>query len=187
MLKNTNILIIRHGEKPFDGSDGLTPAGQARAQAYISYFQNYIIDSEPIKWTALFAAASSKTSRRPLLTLEPLAKTLGLPIDAKYDDKDTETFVKALQENPSHDNANILISWRHSGMLELADALGVEGHQLPESANWVSKPFPPCVFGWVLQICFDEHGEINLNKTKCIPQKLMFGDHGQNPPNANCQ
>ncbi len=187
MLKNTNILIIRHGEKPFDGSDGLTLSGQARAQAYVSYFQNYVIDSQPLQWTALFAAASSNTSRRPLLTLEPLAKTLGLAIDANYDDKVPEKLVQVLRANPIFENANILISWRHSGMLELADALGVEAHKLPETANWVSKPFPPCVFGWVLQIYFDEHGKINLEKTMCIPQKLMFGDFGQDPPNAICE
>ena len=186
MLRNTNILIIRHGEKPSTG-DGLTLPGQARAQAYVSYFQNYLIDAEPLKWTALFAAASSTTSRRPYLTLEPLAKTLGLTIDAKYDDKDPETFVRFLNEHPNFENANILVSWRHSGMLELAEALGVEAHKLPTSANWVSKPWPACVFGWVLQICFNEHGEINTDKTQCVSQKLMFGDHGQNPPSANCE
>jgi hypothetical protein len=187
MLKNTNILIIRHGEKPFDGTDGLTLAGQARAQAYVSYFQNYTINEAALHWTALFAAASSKTSRRPYLTLEPLANALGLQLDAKYYDKNPEEFVRVLRQNPNYDHANILISWRHSGMLELAEALGVEGHKLPSSANWVSKPFPACVFGWVLQICFDEHGEINLEKTMCIAQKLMFNDHGQNPPSANCE
>lgn len=187
MLKNTNILIIRHGEKPYDGSDGLTLAGQARAQAYVSHFQNYTIDSEPLQWTALFAAASSKTSRRPLLTLEPLANALGLAIDAGYDDKTPEVLVEDLRANPDFQNANILISWRHSGMLELADALGVEVHKLPGSAHWVSKPFPPCVFGWVLQICFNEHGEVNFDKTMCVPQKLMFDDHGQNPPTATCE
>jgi hypothetical protein len=187
MLKNTNILIIRHGEKPYDGSDGLTLSGQARAQAYVSYFQNYCIESEPLQFTALFAAASSKTSRRPRLTLEPLAQSLGLAIDAGYDDKTPEVLVEDLRANPDFENANILISWRHSGMLELADALGVEAHKLPSGANWVSKPFPPCVFGWVLQICFDEHGAVNLEKTMCLPQKLMFNDHGQNPPSANCE
>lgn len=186
MLKNTNIFIIRHGEKPSDGSDGLTLAGQARAQAYVSYFQNYTIDCELLQWKALFAATSSKTSRRPLLTLEPLSKALGLEINADYDDKIPEKLVQDLRTNPNFDSANILISWRHSGMLELADALGVESHKLPGSANWVSKPFPACVFGWVLQICFNEHGEINLDKTMCTAQKLMFGDHGQNPPSANC-
>jgi hypothetical protein len=49
MLKNTNILIIRHGEKSLDGTDGLTLAGQARAQACVSYFQNYTIGSEPLQ------------------------------------------------------------------------------------------------------------------------------------------
>ena len=186
MLKNTNVLIVRHGEKPLTG-DNLTPAGQARAQAYVSYFQNYSLDSEPLQIHHLFAATSSNTSRRPFLTLEPLAKILSLEIDAKYDDKNPATLVKFLHETSGFENTNILISWRHSGILELADALGVEAHKLPSSANWVSKPWPPCVFGWVLQICFNEHGEINTDKTMCVHQKLMFGDHGQNPPSVNCE
>jgi hypothetical protein len=186
MLKNTTISIIRHGEKPSTG-DNLTPMGQARAQAYISYFGNYAINEQTKTIDALFAASSSATSRRPYLTLEPLAKTLGLEINAMYDDKNPAPFVRELRENPSYDNANILISWRHSGMLELAEALGVQAHKLAPSANWATKPWGVCVFGWVLQICFDENGEPDYERTACVNQKLMFGDHGQNPPSANCQ
>ena len=185
MLKNTTILIIRHGEKPPTG-DVLTIAGQARAQAYITFFQNYKINSEILKINHLFAAASSQTSRRPFLTIEPISKAIGLEINSNYDDKDPDPLVKLFQSDSNFENSNILICWRHSGMIELADALGVEPHLLPSTANWVSKPWPACVFGWILQIRFDEHGNLDVNQTMCISEKLMYNDHGQNPPKAEC-
>ena len=48
MLSNTNILLVRHGEKPGDpGKDdpkdgpNLSPAGWQRAEAYVAYFENF--------------------------------------------------------------------------------------------------------------------------------------------------
>ena len=43
MPKNTNILMVRHAEKPDSGRD-LSVTGQERAQAYAVYFQNYILN-----------------------------------------------------------------------------------------------------------------------------------------------
>ena len=42
-LKNAVILVIRHAEEPDDG-DGLSSAGQARANAYANYFKTFTID-----------------------------------------------------------------------------------------------------------------------------------------------
>ena len=72
MPKNTNILMIRHAEKPDSGSD-LAVAGQERAQAYVVYFRNYSINSSLVKLDYLFAAANSSASQRPQLTIQPLA------------------------------------------------------------------------------------------------------------------
>ena len=72
MPKNTNILMIRHGEKPKSGT-GLAVAGQERAQAYSIYFQNYLLNSSPVKLNHLFAAANSNASHRPVLTITPLS------------------------------------------------------------------------------------------------------------------
>ena len=46
-LHNSVIVIIRHAEKPADG-DGLAPAGDARANAYVDYFKNFTLGSKPI-------------------------------------------------------------------------------------------------------------------------------------------
>ena len=48
-LHNSVIVIIRHAEKPADG-DGLAPAGEARANAYVDYFKHFTVNSNSIHW-----------------------------------------------------------------------------------------------------------------------------------------
>jgi len=85
-LRNEVILIVRHAEKPESGME-LTPAGVQRAEAYTNYFRNFTVDSKPLHLDCLIAAADSKNSHRSRLTLEPLSKSLGLPLDLRYADK----------------------------------------------------------------------------------------------------
>ena len=82
-LRDTTVLIIRHAEKPTSGWV-LAPAGVARAQAYPEYFKHLVLDGQPVKIETLFAAANSKGSHRPWLTIEPTSRALGLPIDARF-------------------------------------------------------------------------------------------------------
>src|SRR5271155_5377145 len=74
-LQDAVILIIRHAEKPESGMD-LTPTGEQRARAYVDYFKNFQIDSQPFKLDRLIATADSKNSHRPRLTLTPLSQAL---------------------------------------------------------------------------------------------------------------
>lgn len=180
MPDNAKILIIRHAEKPYNGATGLAIPGQARAQAYVIYFQNYIVDSQPIKLHYLFAAADSGKSYRPRLTLEPLSKALGLEIDATYKDKDFQGLANNIL-HPKYNDANILISWRHETILDLANALGVDSTRLPSQSNWPKSTWPDKVFGWVLQLSYDSSGSLIPEQTLCINQRLMYNDCGQDP------
>src|SRR4029077_12672312 len=78
--KDAVVLIIRHGEKPDTGRD-LSPSGQERAQAYIHYFQEVTVDSKQLPPDAILPAKDTKTSQRPLQTVEPFAKAAKLRID----------------------------------------------------------------------------------------------------------
>ncbi len=178
MPKNTNILMVRHAEKPDSGTDLAVP-GQERAQAYVVYFQNYSLNSSPLKLNYLFAAQNSTSSDRPQLTIQPLAAAIGLAIDDTHKDKDYQKVADDILQNAKYDNQNILICWHHGEILDLATALGATG--LPSSSNWPSK-WPGHVFGWVLQLCYDDNGTIIPNQTICFNQKLMFDDHGNDPP-----
>lgn len=173
MPKNTNILLIRHAEKPSGANDPtLAVAGQQRAQAYIVYFRNFPNEANPIKLDYLFASRNSSKSHRPYLTIEPLSKSLGLTIDARHNDKDFAKVASDILQNSKYDNSNVLIYWHHGEILQLAHALGAPASSLP--AKWDGE-----VFGWLIQMAFDANG--NLTVEPVINQQLMYDDYGKNP------
>ena len=181
MPNNTNILIVRHAEKPDSGA-GLTVAGQARAQAYAIYFQNYHLNSRPIKFDYLFAAADSSASHRPRLTIQPLAKAMKLDINDKYKETDNRKIADRILHKSKYNDSNILICWHHEEILALAKALGVDSSKLPPESHWPERSWPNEVFGWLLQLCYDEKGEIITSRTICTNTELMHDDYGKNPP-----
>jgi hypothetical protein len=61
-LQSSVIIIIRHAEKP-DAGDGLAPAGDARANAYVDYFKHFTVNSNTIHFDYLFAAKDSHESK----------------------------------------------------------------------------------------------------------------------------
>ena len=166
----TNILLIRHAEKPADVQDHtLTVAGQERAYAYVAYFQHYAIGKAMIKLDHLFAAANSPGSDRSTLTLAPLSAVLGLPVDVRFEDHGYQRLADEIRNNGKYDSSNILICWHHGQLLNLALALGAPAQSLPEL-------WPDDVFGWLLQLTFDAAGTCSA---RAINQDLMFGDCGR--------
>lgn len=186
MPKNTNILMIRHGEKPLKG-EGLTIRGQERAHAYSIHFQNYKLPADQtLKLKYLFASEDSQKSHRPKLTIKPLSEATGLAINDKHKDKEFQKLADDLLQNPKYDGCNILVCWHHGEILDFAAALGVNASSLPPSANWPSK-WPGAVFGWVLQLVFDSNGRIVPSQTLCKSVQLMYDDNGQSPPGDSLQ
>lgn len=122
------LVIIRHGEKTGKKSDqGLSPAGTARAARLTTYLPETFGAPE-----FLIAARTSKRSRRPVETLEPLAAALDLPINADVDDADVKKLVGALRDNSAYRGKAGVISWRHSDIPRLVAALGASDDVLPE-------------------------------------------------------
>ena len=181
MPKNTNILMVRHAEKPDSGKD-LSVAGQERAHAYAVYFQNYVLNGTLLKLNYIIATADSSKSDRPRLTMEPLAKAMGMEIAVRYQENDYQKLADEILANSKYGNRNILICWHHGEILQLAAALGVDVTKLPPESHWPSPPWPGEVFGWLLQVCYDGEGTLIPSKTFCINQQLMYDDHGKNPP-----
>ena len=151
-LKDAVILIIRHAEKPDNGKD-LNPAGKARANAYADYFKNYKMDGQPLKLEALFAAADTKESHRPRLTLEPTAKSLGLKIDSSFEDMHYQKLADELRKKQY--GKGILICWHHGEIPKLLKALGADTKQVMPKSGW-----PDDVFNWVIQLGYDSEGRL---------------------------
>jgi len=167
-LSDATILIIRHAEKPEVGT-GLSPEGEARAQAYVHYFQNFRVKSEPMKFDYLVAAIDSDHSQRSRLTLEPLSTAIGLKPDLRFQAKRPQELARELLSR-QHGKA-ILICWHHKEIPELLKSLGADPDHLLPGGEW-----PVQQFGWVLELRYDHDGQLLQNKTKRIKEHLMTGD-----------
>jgi len=166
--KDAVVLIIRHGEKPDTGRD-LSPAGQQRAEAYIHYFQEFTVDSQPLRPNVIFAAKDSKESERPRLTVEPFAKAAKLRIDARFSSNQSPELAAALRA--TEQGKRILISWHHTDIPDLLRALGAKPKSLLPGGKW-----PDAVFGWVILLSYDQDGRLIPASTRRINEHLMPGD-----------
>lgn len=165
-LADTTVLIIRHAEKPASGP-GLTPEGEARAQAYVGYFEHFSVDGESMVPNALFAAADSKSSMRPRLTITPLSQALSLPIDDPFSDKQSKDIAEALRTQAHGDH--VLIAWHHGEIPKLIHELGGDSAALIPGDKW-----PSDVFGWVVVLQYDHKGR--LSSSQVVHEHLMPDD-----------
>ncbi|KAK0127510.1 hypothetical protein ONS96_007045 [Cadophora gregata f. sp. sojae] len=114
------VYLIRHGEKPADGSNGLTAQGLQRAQclrtvfgASSEYSIAYIVAEQP---------KSSGKRTRPLLTVQPLATDLGLTVDTSCDRDDADCVADLVDDY--NGPGNILICWEHDNLSDIVKAMG---------------------------------------------------------------
>ncbi|HEX3982229.1 MAG TPA: hypothetical protein VHX12_00910 [Acidisoma sp.] len=151
-LSDATILIVRHAEKPADGT-GLSPAGEMRAQVYANYFQDFSMSGMPAQITELVAAEDSDKSDRPRLTLEPLSAETGMVINQPCPDHAVKTLVAWLKTRPAHQTT--LVSWHHTKIGKLLAALGADPEQLLPNGHW-----PNDSFDWVVALRFDREGKL---------------------------
>lgn len=167
-LSDATILIIRHAEKPEFGA-GLSSEGRARAQAYVGYFQNFRLDSKPLRLDYLVAADDSDHSQRTRLTLEPLAESIGLRPDLRFQARQSVELANELRSRMH--GKTILICWRHHEIPDLLRALGADPQRLLPDGQW-----PAQQFGWVLELRYNHQGRLLRHKTRRIKEHLMPGD-----------
>ncbi|WP_246679859.1 flagellar basal body-associated protein FliL [Mesorhizobium sp. B2-3-5] len=163
-LADTTVLIVRHGEKP-DSGPGLSPQGEARAQAYVAYFQTFMLDGVPFRPDVLVASADSKNSARERLTLMPLSEALKLPIDQRFADREAQGLVAALASE-TH-GKSILIAWHHGQLTKLIKAFGADPKALLPNGKW-----PDDEFNWVVVLRFDHAGHVVPDSARVIEEKL---------------
>ena len=166
--KDAVVLIIRHAEDA-DSGDGISPLGEKRAEAYINYFQNFIVDSKRREPTVIYAAKDSKKSHRPRLTVEPFAKAANLKIDTHFGNNQSADLAADLRANQQ--GKVILICWRHPYVPDLLRALGANPEDLLPRGKW-----PGSVYDWVILLSYDENSRVIPGGTKRISEHLLPGD-----------
>lgn len=150
-LSNTTVLIVRHAEKPDDGT-GLTPAGEARAAAYADYFRRFRFNSAVLRVDTLVAAADTDHSERPRLTLTPLSQATAIPVEQPSASDDVGGLARWLRAGRA--KRTILVSWHHSKISQLVGALGADPSHLLFLGWW-----PASVYNWVVVLHFDAKGD----------------------------
>jgi len=165
-LKNAVILIIRHAEDPDSGS-GLSPIGSAHARAYVNYLKTLTVNGRPFKLDYLFATKDSTNSQRPRLTVEPIGRALGLPVDDRFKNKRFLDLVQEIQSLP--EGQNILICWHHGTIPNLLRALGADPMTVLPNGKW-----PNDVYDWLIELSYDENGR--LVQSRRISENLSFDE-----------
>jgi hypothetical protein len=151
-LANATVLIIRHAEKPATGA-GLSSAGEAHALAYVRYFKHLTLDGAPVRIDTLIATTDSDDSRRERLTLEPLSRAMGLPIQQPFDNRAIPQLANWLAHGPP--SRNILVAWHHDRVPKLLAALGLNPSTIFSSGRWPSN-----VYDWLIVLHFDSNGKL---------------------------
>ena len=154
-LSSNTVLVVRHAEKPAEGK-GLTAAGDARARAYVHYFEPFHEGGYNVAVDALFAGADSENSIRPRLTLEPLSRTTGLKLNTSINTKDPAALVALLRTQPH--GSHPLIAWRHGQIPALLQAFGASPDLIP-GAKW-----PDETYDWVIVLTFNPNGKLQSQK-----------------------
>ncbi|EME39468.1 hypothetical protein DOTSEDRAFT_139477 [Dothistroma septosporum NZE10] len=115
------VYLIRHGEKPSDGGNGLSAQGMQRAQCLRNVFgasSDYNIEA------ILTQDYKSDGSRqRPYDTVLPLSQDLGLTVDHSCDRDDTKCVKDKVKDLKDLDG-NILLCWEHKELTDIAEELG---------------------------------------------------------------
>lgn len=110
------------------GAD-LSPAGETRAKAYVAYFKTFAVDGNAMVPEQLFACADSKASCRMRQTLVPLSDALGLNIDVRFSDEQSNKLASEIQTK-EHKKC-VLIFWCHLLHSRPAQGAGRRSRQAP--------------------------------------------------------
>jgi phosphohistidine phosphatase SixA len=115
------IMLIRHGEDEGQRDYHLSQRGQQRSEALPKLF-----GSRLPKPDVIIASRATKGSNRPVETVEPLARALGLSIDHQFRDDDFRALAERLLLDGRYDGKAVLVCWHHGKLPKFAKALGVK-------------------------------------------------------------
>ena len=158
-LSVETIVFVRHGEKPEDDMGQLNCKGLNRALALPDVLINKYGKADYI-----FAPGTTKrvgrsgvqfSYLRPLVTIEPTAIRLGLPVETRFAFDDISSLQEELAET-GYRHATVFVAWEHHYLHQLVRrivvSLGGDPKEVPE---WPAEDFDSI---YVLRVKTD-HGK----------------------------
>ncbi len=183
MAQLVTLLMIRHGEKPFNGDqgvdaqgnanpDGLIPKGWERAGTLVTLFapNNTTLTSTLPSPDALVTPTYPMPVHRPSLTLLPLSQRLGKTILSEYAvDADPTMIVRSLLAMNPH---VVLVCWEHHHLVNLVGAMA----HIEFIANQTDIPtsWPDDRFDVIWR--FDRNTQTGQWTFLSLDQQLLAGD-----------
>lgn len=140
------IVMIRHGEKPAAGLGQLNCKGLNRALALPSLLIGrygrpdaiYAPDPAQQVYETVDGSGPRYSYLRPLITIEPTAIRLGMPVNAQIGFKQIGALQNALLQ-PAYAHALIFVSWEHIFLrkfaVQMLDDYGAGAAELPDWPN----------------------------------------------------
>ncbi len=154
------VFLIRHGEKTGKKNDiHLNARGEERANALPKLFPTVFPTPDFI-----FATKATANSNRPVETVMPLAKALGLTVQAPFANDQAPLLARELLANASYAGKTLLICWHKGKIPGLAAALGAQG-KLPE---WTEQHYDR-----IWRLAYAPSGKAVFAD---LPQHLLPGD-----------
>jgi phosphohistidine phosphatase SixA len=140
----SRIILMRHADKPDDPDDpDLSTAGVTRAQHLATYIPQTFGKPDYI-----IATARSKHSDRPVETVEPLGRAVGLSIQHDIPDKDFEDLVDEIFSDAAYRGKTVVICWHHGTLPAIAALLGAPAGSYPD-------PWPNDTYNVILDFRYD--------------------------------
>ena len=163
--KLETLVFIRHGEKPGDDEGQLTPQGLNRALALPG-----VLIGKFGRAGFVFAPATIKKPGshhggtfsyvRPLMTIEPTAIALGLPVETKFAFDE----IAGLQGElctPAYQRATVFIAWEHRLLDELVRHLVADfGGNAADVPDWPPEDFDSI---FVVRLRTDPQGKRSIS------------------------
>ena len=185
------IMLIRHAEKPDDpppphgvnkhgdhDAESLTVHGWQRAGALACFFapthgplQSPLISTPQVLYASPPGSSGSEESKsqRPVETITPLAKKLGVTIDTSF----TKGQEVQVAEAAMGQSGTVLVCWQHTDLHLIANQ--ILGNDTTSPQTWPGDRYDVV---WV----FDLRPDLGYNFFQ-VPQMLLAGDSTDPIPN----
>jgi hypothetical protein len=142
------LVFLRHAEKPAGGLGQLNCQGLNRAINLATLLPekfgkaNYVFAANPTRNVEEGEQDNSYSYIRPLMTINPSAIKLGLPVNIKFSANDTSALADELLHDKYH-NSIIYTAWSHGYLPELINKVAQEavGEKRTITEDWESDDF----------------------------------------------